>query len=155
MNHELSAFLCEAKKKTYANQSAKKLNPSREGSVDYEYSHGQMLYHDTYFGGTRFMGEEVVYRNDQTPVWGMNYYGIMLEESLTNEVFNQVLRPALMRVGSDDMLPVRGPREWRIGNYRYEFQVNGQLELFEGEERIFKGDRVVYILKCHGGTIQK
>lgn len=38
MNHELSAFLCEAKKKTYANQSAKKLNPSREGSVDYEYS---------------------------------------------------------------------------------------------------------------------
>ena len=48
MNHELSAFLCEAKKKTYANQSAKKLNPSREGAVDYEYSHGQMLYHDTY-----------------------------------------------------------------------------------------------------------
>ena len=101
------------------------------------------------------MGEEVVYINDQTPVWGMNYYGIMLEESLTNEVFNQVLRPALMLVGSDDMLPVRGPREWRIGDYRYEFQVNGQLELFEGEERIFKGDRMVYILKCHGGTIQK
>ena len=86
--------------------------------MDYEYSHGQMLYHDTYFGGTRFMGEEVVYINDQTPVWGMNYYGIMLEESLTNEVFNQVLLPDLMLVVSDDMLPVRGPREWRIGDYR-------------------------------------
>ena len=66
MNHELPAFLSEVKQQTYDNQNAKKLNPSREGSVDYEYSLGQILYHDTYFGGTRFIGEEVVYINEQT-----------------------------------------------------------------------------------------
>lgn len=29
------------------------------------------------------MGEEVVYCNDETPILGMNYYGITIDETLS------------------------------------------------------------------------
>ena len=69
MSKYLYDFLVEAKKQTYANENVKKVQSSREGSFDYEYSNGKMIYHDTYFGGTKFMGEEVVYTSDNTPIW--------------------------------------------------------------------------------------
>ena len=59
-------FLIEAKKQTYANENAPKIDSSRLNSKDYEYKKGNMIYHDTYFGGTNFIGEEVVYIDNQT-----------------------------------------------------------------------------------------
>lgn len=53
---ELRNFLIEAKKATYANANIEKVVSSRRGSNDYEYSNDEMMYHDTYFGGTRFAG---------------------------------------------------------------------------------------------------
>lgn len=60
-----------------------------------------MIYHDTYFGGTNFIGEEVVYIDNQT-YWAMNYYGTTLDESLGEENMDKALRPALMKVGEDN-----------------------------------------------------
>lgn len=61
----LIGFLIEAKKQTYANSNAKKISSSRLGSKDYnneeEIEGEKMCYHDTYFGGVNFIGEEVVY----------------------------------------------------------------------------------------------
>ncbi len=151
----LSEFLIEAKKQTYANENVKKQLSSRKGSHDYEYSNGNMLYHDTYFGGTNFMGEEVVYEQDDTPIWGMNYYGVTLDETLSEEAVDKALRPALMQVGNDDVIPVRGPKEYINGEYRYTFNVLGNLDYFEGEETIYKDGKKVYVLKCHGGTIKR
>ena len=48
-------FLIEAKKSTYANGTTEKIESNRLGSKDYEYKKGNMLYHDTYFGGTNFI----------------------------------------------------------------------------------------------------
>ncbi len=155
MNKEILDFLIEAKKQTYANENVKKQESSRKGSYDYEYNNGNMLYHDTYFGGTNFMGEEVVYKNIDTPIWGMNYYGITLDESLSEEAVDKALRPALMQVGSDSILPVRGPKEYINGEYRYTFDVSGDINYFEGEESIYKNDKQVYVLKCHGGIIKR
>ncbi len=154
MNNELYKFLLEAKKQTYANADVKTVKNSRKGSVDYEYSNGQMTYHDTYFGGTKFMGEEVVYLDD-IPIWGMNYYGITLNENLSEEAIDKALRPALMLVGKDDILPVRGPREYINNEYKYTFEVKGDLDYFEGVETISKNEENIYILKCHGGIIKK
>lgn len=61
-------FLIEAKKQTYANENIKKQNSTRKGSKDYEYSNKDLLYHDTYFGDTNFIGEEIVYQNSDTPI---------------------------------------------------------------------------------------
>ncbi len=151
----LSEFLIEAKKQTYANENVKKQLSSRKGSHDYEYSNENMLYHDTYFGGTNFMGEEVVYEQGDTPIWGMNYYGVTLDETLSEEAVDKALRPALMQVGNDDIIPVRGPKEFINGEYRYTFNVSGSLDYFEGEESIYKEDKKVYVLKCHSGTIKR
>lgn len=47
-------FLIEAKKQTYANGLVEKGISSRLDSNDYEYRKDNMIYHDTYFGGTNF-----------------------------------------------------------------------------------------------------
>ena len=94
MKKDLIKFLIEAKKQTYANELVKKSSSTRVGSHDYEYSIEDMTYHDTYFGGTRFMGEEVVYQKEDEPIWGMNYYGVILDEMLSKEAMDKALRPA-------------------------------------------------------------
>lgn len=151
----LSQFLTEAKKQTYANKSIKKEPSSRNGSSDYEYSNGLFTYHDTYFGSTKFIGEEIVYNSENTPVWGMNYYGITLNEDLSEEVLDNSLRPALMKVGEDkNTLPVRGPKEYINGKYRYTFEANGDLNCFEGIEAIYYNNEKIYVLHCRGGIIK-
>lgn len=156
MNKELYNFLVEAKRQTYANENVEKVTSSRKGSHDYHYQNNDMIYHDTYFGGTKFMGEEVVYHNNETPIWGMNYYGITLDESLSEEAMDKALRPALMLVGEDkDVIPVRGPKNYKNGEYEYNFSVDGDLDCFEGRETIHKGKIKVYELKCHGGIIKR
>lgn len=104
---DLHNFLIEAKKETYANENVEKVKSTRRGSHDYEYTKDNWTYHDTYFGGTDFQGQEVVYRQDDTPIWGMIYYGKTLDESLSEEAIDKALRPALMQVGQDDVIPVR------------------------------------------------
>ena len=152
---QLKDFLIEAKKQTYANGNVKKVESSRLNSFDYEYTDGVMIYHDTYFGGTDFIGEEVVYDENQIPIWAMNYHGVTLNENLSEEAVDNALRPALMKVGEDDILPLRGPKEFINGEYKYTFEVTGNLDNFEGEESIVKGEEKVYCLKCHGGKIRR
>lgn len=155
----LIGFLIEAKKQTYANSNADKVGASRLGSKDYNYSEeveGEtMNYHDTYFGGVRFIGEEVVYRGTKSPKWGMNYYGITLDGALSEEAVDKVLRPALMKVGEDNtVIPVRGPSKFENDGYTYTFKTDGEIESFTGIEEIYKDGKLVYRLHCHGGTIE-
>lgn len=152
---DLQNFLIEAKKETYANGTVEKVNPTRRGSSDYEYKNDKYSYHDTYFGGTDFQGQEVVYQQEDTPIWGMIYYGRTLDESLSEEAMDNALRPALMQVGEDDTIPVRGPKEFENQGYKYTFEVTGDLTNFEGEETIEKEGKKIYTLKCHGGMIRK
>ncbi len=151
---ELKQFLIKAKKQTYANANVEKVTASRRGSNDYEYSDDGMTYHDTYFGGTNFIGEEVVYESDsEKPIWGMNYYGVTLDESLSEEAMDKALRPALMKVGEDDNLPVRGPKYFKNNGFEYIFSVEGDLERFDGIEEIRKDGELIYRLRCTGGRI--
>lgn len=152
---DLQNFLIEAKKETYANGTVEKVKSTRRGSSDYEYKNDKYSYHDTYFGGTDFQGQEVVYQQDDTPIWGMIYYGRTLDESLSEEAMDNALRPALMQVGEDDTIPVRGPKEFENQGYKYTFEVTGDLTNFEGEETIEKEGKKIYTLKCHGGMIRK
>ena len=149
---ELADFLNEANKSTYANKDAPKAPSSRPKSDDYHFEKGNLVYHDTYFGTRDFIGEEVVYK-DGEPVWAMNYYGFILKpEASTKEVYS-ILRPALMQEYSD-ILPVRGPKEYKEGESIYRNSVEGSLERFSGnEEIILKGDKV-YNCWYHGGSIE-
>ena len=151
---EFLEFLVKAKKGTYANGDASKSSSSRLLSKDYHYEDGNFTYHDTYFGGINFMGEEVVYYNDNI-LWGMNYYGVTIDDSLTEELMDKVLRVALMKVGEDkDIIPIRGPKEFINEDYLYTFNVDGNMENFIGTEQIYKDKKLIYELKCHGGIIK-
>ena len=148
------------KKQTYVNSNIEKKESSRLGSSDYHYEKeidGQkFIYHDTYFGGTKFMGEEVVYFDSSIPEWGMNYYGVTLDESLSEDAMDKALRPALMRVGEDEsVFPVKGPSKFENDGYIYTFKVSGTLNCFEGVEKIYCGDKPIYQLICHEGIIRK
>lgn len=149
----IEKFLIEAKKQTYANETVEKVANTRQNSKDYEYKKDKMVYHDTYFGVTKFIGEEVVYVDNKT-YWAMNYYGVTLDETLKEEAMDKALRPALMNVGKDkDIIPVRGPKEWVNGEYKYSFNVIGDINYFSGIETIYKNNKKIYELKCNGGLI--
>ena len=150
----IEKFLIEAKKQTYANENAPKIGSSRLNSKDYEYKKDNMIYHDTYFGGTNFIGEEVVYIDNQT-YWAMNYYGTTLDKTLGEEAMDKALRPALMKVGEDvNVIPVRGPKEFINGEYKYTFEIRGDINCFNGIESVYKNDVKIYELRCTGGFIK-
>lgn len=150
----LEEFLIEAKKQTYANGNVEKVRSSRVGSNDYNYDKDGMVYHDTFFGGVKFIGEEVVYINSEVPVWGMNYYGVTLDSNLSEEAMDKALRPALMKVGEDkNVLPLRGPSSFENEGYLYTFKCDGTLDNFSGVEEISKDGKVIFKLQCHGGLI--
>lgn len=151
-------FLINAKKSTYANSNIKKVESSRVGSSDYHYEeiidNKKYIYHDTYFGGTKFMGEEVVYCDDSKPIWGMNYYGVTLDDTLGEEAMDKALRPALMKVGEDEnIIPVRGIAKFENNGYTYTFKTTGTIEKFDGIEQIYKANNLIYELHCSGGMI--
>lgn len=148
----LDAFLREANLNTYANENVKKASPLRPGSSDYHFEKGDLTYHDTYFGATKFVGEEIVYKNGK-PAWGMNYYGFTVSDEISEGLFDAILRPALMS-GSGDNIPVRGPKEFVNGDWKYTFNAEGNLTNFTGIEEISKNGKVVCRLYCHGGFIE-
>ena len=148
----LANFLKTAKKNTYASEAAKKVESQRPASRDYEYSEGPFVYHDTYFGGTSFIGEEIVYENGK-PAWGMNYYGCTIDPTITEAEIDKSLRGALKQ-DYDDIIPVRGPRVYKIDNFEYRNNVSGDLSKFEGKEEITKDGKLIYSALFHGGLIK-
>ena len=158
LNNTFIDFLIRAKKSTYANNTIEKVISSRIGSLDYDYEeiidNKKYTYHDTYFGGTRFMGEEVVYCDNNKPIWGMNYYGVTFDTTLGEEAIDEALRPALMKVGEEiSIIPVRGPVKFDNNGYTYTFRTSGTIENFDGIEQIYKENNLIYELHCSGGII--
>lgn len=149
---KLSEFLRGAKENTYASEKAEKVTSLRPGSNDYEYSEGNLVYHDTYFGGSYFIGEEIVYESGK-PVWGMNYNGYVIGENVTEADIDKSLRPALKAL-DDEIIPVRGPKEFINDNYKYSNVVTGRLDRFEGREEITRDDKLIYYAVYHGGMIK-
>lgn len=150
--NELEEFLNKANKSTYANKNAQKVASTRMGSEDYHFERGDFVYHDTYFGGRDFLGEEIVYKNKKS-VWGANYFGFVTDEKISEiDVYN-FLRKALMQKYSD-IIPVRGPRNFSLGTQEYNFSVVGDIANFSGEERILFNGKIVYRCFVHGGMIK-
>jgi hypothetical protein len=147
MTHQnLIPFLLKAKRCTYAGKGA--FSPSsRPYSKDLEYREGEFYYLDSYFGGNRFSGEEVVYFQNK-PVWAMNYTGRTLDSRFSGDF----LKSALLK-GTEE-LPYRGPELYREGMYTYRLKTEGCFEWFSGYETILIGDTVVYECYFHGGTIE-
>ena len=77
---ELNAIIVRAKAASYVGGGAR-TQPSRPGANDLSWSEGEWRYLDSYFGGTDFLGQEVLWR-EYDPIWAMNYYGQVLRPDL-------------------------------------------------------------------------
>jgi hypothetical protein len=145
---ELRNFISEAKKATYAGHGAE-IKPSRLKSKDLPYEKGKFKYLDSYAGELHFIGEEVVWYNDE-PVWGMNYYGTLLDKA--PQEFGEFLRTALRLVTPN--APYRGPDYYRERELEFICSWQGELSFFTGQEEILISGKPIYKLVFHGGKLQ-
>lgn len=147
---ELTAFIVRAKASTYVGGGAKSL-PCRPGSHDLEFHEGAFSYLDSYFGGTDFLGQEVVYY-EARPVWAMNYYGRILDPArITAAQAGQTIQESLSRMYREGRF--LGGFEHETENGTYVDSSEGDVTSFAGAEHIAREGVRVYELLYHGGLI--
>lgn len=151
---ELSEFLVDAKKKTYANIDAKEIKAQRPQFKELEYKKGKWEYRDSYCGFFFAPGQEIVRYNKQ-PVWAMAYSGGMNKKyhgniAFAKEIFG-FLKSALTKVNTK--MPYRGPKSYSLGNYKYTNNVKGNITDFSGTEKIFYKEKEVFKQEYIGGLI--
>jgi len=150
--HELNAFIVRAKAATYVGDG-QQITPCRAGSHDLRFSEGEWGYHDSYFGGSDFIGEEVVYFAGK-PVWAMNYYGrILRDDLLTAAQAGQMIKASLSRMYKQDRF--LGGFEYSENDLIYIDSNQGNTDSFQGREFIRRAEEVAYELQYHGGLIRE
>jgi hypothetical protein len=148
---ELNAFIVRAKAATYVGDG-EHVAPCRSGSHDLRFSDGKWEYHDSYFGGSDFIGEEVVYF-DGRPVWAMNYYGrILRDDLLTAAQAGQMIKASLSRMYNESRF--LGGFEHMENDLTYVDTNEGNTDSFQGREFIRGAQEIAYELVYHGGLIR-
>jgi Domain of unknown function (DUF5680) len=148
---ELQAFIVDAKLRTYVGSGSPSVS-LRPASHDLECSAGDFVYHDTYFGGTDFAGEEVVYWHGR-PVWAENYFGHILEPDLIDgERTGQVIKSSLSLLYAQGRF--LGGFEATDGDCHYHDTSSGDAGWFQGREWIDLDGKTVYELFYHGGLVR-
>ncbi len=146
----LLAFIVEAKAAAYIGGKPGEAS-CRLGSRDIPYRRDGWSYLDSYFGGTDFLGQEVVWRNEK-PIWAMNYYGRVLDDSAIDGArAADVLRTALPLMYAEGRFLGGFCKE--VGRYRYVDESEGGHTSFIGIERILADEHAVYRLDYHGGLV--
>ena len=149
---ELNTFIVRAKAETYVG-GGEHSAASRMGSHDIRFSDGEWAYHDSYFGGSDFLGEEVVYFASR-PVWAMNYYGRILRiDLLTAAQAGEIIKASLSRMYKEGRF--LGGFRFSENNFTYVDASEGIVNCFHGRESIIRGKETAYELLCHGGLIKE
>lgn len=148
---QLNAFVVRAKATTYVGRGARCLS-YRPGSHDLQVHEGPFSYLDSYFGGTDFIGQEVVYYHGE-PVWAMNYYGRILAPSrIAAPETGQIIQTSLSRMYEEGRF--LGGFEHATPNGTYIDTSEGDVTSFTGREWIEQDGIRVYELVYHGGLIK-
>ena len=148
---KLKEFILEASHSTVFSDTNEEPNKQKDESVTRTYSKDNWLFHDNYFGGEPYGGREVVFYKDK-PVWMMVYYGWVVDGVDTDRVY-PILGKALSNSTTDK--PFRGPDEYIDGTTIYANDIEGDVENFRGEERIYNGEELLYIARYMGGLVDK
>jgi hypothetical protein len=148
---ELVEFLIKAKLHGYASAGERNETTLDDGGKQLTYSEGPYQYRDRYFGFNPFIGEEVVWQDGRI-VWGMNFYGAVLDETISAGAMYRFLQQAMRQVQPDR--PYRGPEYFRTGDWEYCDASRGTVERFTGVETIRYQGREVYRLEYQGGAVK-
>jgi hypothetical protein len=148
---KLQKFIVTAKSATYVGDGSP-AQPCRPGSHDLSFEQGTFRYLDSYFGGTDFIGEEVVYK-EGTPVWAMNYYGYILQpDQISGAETGAMIKASLSRMYAEGRF--LGGWDHKQRDLAYHDRSEGDLTHFTGREWIEKNGEMVYELRYHGGLIK-
>jgi hypothetical protein len=148
---QLNDFIVRAKAATYIGSGRESVS-CRSGSHDLEFHEGSFHYLDRYFGGSDFIGEEVIYFEGK-PVWAMNYYGrILAPERITAEETGKILKKSLSQLYQQNRF--LGGFETIDGRDAYFDTNEGKIDTFTGKEWIEREGVRVYELFYHGGLIK-
>jgi hypothetical protein len=148
---ELTDFIVCAKATTYVGSGKKSLS-YRPGALDLQFHDGDFAYLDSYFGGTDFIGQEVVYF-ESNPVWVMNYYGYILQPDMIEAVqAGNVIKLSLQQLYKEGRF--LGGFEHRVDEFLYTDANEGDVVHFQGKEWINRDDVRVYELIYHGGLVK-
>jgi hypothetical protein len=150
-NAELRQFLVDSNNAGYAGGEEKKWIKELDGSTTIPFAKGPWKSHDNFFGGEPYGGRIIVFFEGK-PYWIMVYYG-WVEKGIEANPIYEVLRGTLKQMPSD--YPFRGPKEYKEGAYTYINSWNGDVDCFEGEEQISKGEKQVYQAKYLGGLVDQ
>ncbi|MCI5773760.1 MAG: DUF5680 domain-containing protein [Erysipelotrichaceae bacterium] len=142
---ELQEFIIKAKRQTYV-KKMNKIASTRPCSHDYCYTEGNYKYFDSFFGSSSFSGQETVYKGDSV-CWSLNYYGKVLKDQFNGDF----LKEALLLVNEKE--PYRGPSLYQKGDFTYTTEVIGDMNSFNGKEKIYYKDMMIYEGFYHGGRI--
>ncbi|ULR46446.1 DUF5680 domain-containing protein [Rhizobium sp. K102] len=146
----LNEFVVEAKAASYVGGGVPR-PPCRQGSHDIGYVRGDWRYLDSYFGGTDFAGQEVVWFADE-PIWAMNYFGWVIAPDLIDaSAAGTVIKAALSAMYRQGRF--LGGMEFDHPFGRYVDRSEGGCERFSGHECIMVDGRKAYALDYRGGLI--
>ncbi|WP_329562075.1 DUF5680 domain-containing protein [Streptomyces uncialis] len=147
---ELESFIVRAKSATYA-AGGGRIAPVRTASHDLEYREDGLVYRDSYFGGTDFLGQETVHSHD-LPVWGMNYHGYLLTGGIDAHTAGEVIQEALTALYAEGRF--LGGFRYTVGGFVYHDETTGEVNRFRGTEHITLPDGTrAYELVYHGGRV--
>lgn len=145
----LKQFIFEASRATYDSGDPLVKQKEEDGSTSIRFQKKGYKYHNNFFGGEPFGGREVVFLKNK-PIWMMVYYGTASPEAEPQEVYS-FLKKALSHSTVD--MPYRGLADFKVGRWRYENSLVGDVEKLSGTEKIFKDDMCVYEANYFGGLI--
>lgn len=147
----LNTFIVAAKRATYVGGGGT-AEPSRSGSHDLTFADGDWAYRDSYFGGTDFTGQEVVWRGGE-PVWAMNYYGYVKRADLIDgQRAGETIKAALSAMYAQGRF--LGGFSWSGPHGRYVDVSQGGAGQFRGREVIVVEGIEAYALDYCGGLIR-
>ena len=144
----LEAFIVRAKRATYVG-SGDTATPSRAGAHDLTFAEDGWSYRDSYFGGTDFHGQEVVWHRAE-PVWAMSYYGYILRPDLIDAPrAGLTIKAALSAMYAESRF--LGGFRWRGPHGLYRDSSTGDVAHFHGRETISVEGVEAYALDYFGG----
>lgn len=147
----LHRFIVAAKSNSYVAGGAF-LPACRTGSHDIGHESGNWRYLDSYFGGSDFAGQEVVWSAEE-PVWAMNYFGRIIDPNLIDATkAGTIIKAALLYLYVDQKRFLGG-LEFEHVFGRYTDRNVGTFKHFSGHESIVVDGRAAYELDYRGGLI--
>jgi len=147
---DLKEFILEANGKGYGSGEQKTREKQEDGSTTIKYQNGDWKMVDNYVGGGPYAGMTKIFFQDKV-VWSMVYYGLVDKKV---EGFKDVygfLMKSLLQMPSD--YPYRGPREFVEEEWKYNNDWSGEVEEFNGEEKIYFKNEMIFWTKYIGGVV--